>query len=256
MRRSRTALTAWPAFADLMTILAVVGLAVAAGLAIPGDDGEDALTEALARNESLEAEVADLERQLAEARERNTTLTARIEALEEQQRAAARDFNAALAARIETLEQELEDARARELAGRLGHFPCLGTRTGSQTAPVPLLRIVVAGGPASRPARSASAAYRLTPLWPPGADVDGIPRLHEAVAHGLMPEGDLQDYARGMYEYGDAGDTYGRSCRFFVELQKDETTPLPTFTRAYAVLNQYFLFSNSSEVNRILRGTE
>ena len=41
MRRSRTALTAWPAFADLMTVLAVLGLAIAAGVAsvnAPGDD--------------------------------------------------------------------------------------------------------------------------------------------------------------------------------------------------------------------------
>ena len=33
MRRSRSALTAWPAFADLMTVLAVLGLAIAAGVA-------------------------------------------------------------------------------------------------------------------------------------------------------------------------------------------------------------------------------
>ena len=214
MRRSRTALTAWPAFADLMTILAVVGLAIAAGLA-GGDDME-------ALNVSLEERAGDLERQLAAARERDAQAEARIRALEEQ----------------------LAAARDREVARRLGSFPCLGTRPGSQTAPVPLLRIVV------------DAGYRLTPLWPPGADVGGIPRLDEAVAHGLMQEGDLQGYSRGMHAYGNADDTYGRPCRFWVELRKGETTSQTTFARALGIVNQYFLLSNSSEVNRLLMETE
>ena len=214
MRRSRTALTAWPAFADLMTILAVVGLAIAAGLA-GGDDME-------ALNVSLEERAGDLERQLAAARERDAQAEARIRALEEQ----------------------LAAARDREVARRLGSFPCLGTRPGSQTAPVPLLRIVV------------DAGYRLTPLWPPGADVEGIPRLDEAVAHGLVQEGDLQDYARGMHAYGNADDTYGHPCRFWVELRKGETTPQTTFARALGIVNQYFLLSNSSQVNRLLMETE
>lgn len=214
MKRSRTALTAWPAFADLMTILAVVGLAIAAGLA-GGDDME-------ALNVSLEERADDLERQLAAAREHNAQAEARIRALEEQ----------------------LAAARDREVERRLGSFPCLGTRPGSQTAPVPLLRIVV------------DAGYRLTPLWPPGADVDGIPRLDEAIAHGLMQEGDLQGYARGMHAYGNADDTYGRPCRFWVELRKGETTSQTTFARALGIVNQYFLLSNSSEVNRILMETE
>ena len=227
MRRSRTALTAWPAFADLMTILAVVGLAIAAGLA---------------DTSSLE-ERADLERQLAAARERNAQAEARIRALEEQL-AAAREPDVALLARIDALEEQLAAARDREVARRLGSFPCLGTRPGSQTAPVPLLRIVV------------DAGYRLTPLWPPGANVGGIPRLDEAIAHGLMQEEDLQDYARGMHAYGNAGDTYGRPCRFWIELRKGETMSQTTFARALGIVNQYFLLSNSSEVNRILMETE
>ena len=234
MRRSRTALTAWPAFADLMTILAVVGLAIAAGLAGGGDD-VDAL------NVSLEERADDLERQLAAARERNAEAEARIRALEEQL-AVAREPNAALLARIDALDEQLAAARDREVERRLGSFPCLGTLPGSQTAPVPLLRIVV------------DAGYRLTPLWPPDADVDGIPRLDEAVAHGRMQEADLQGYARGIHAYGNAADTYGRPCRFWVELRKGETTPQTAFARALGIVNQYFLLSNSSEVNRLLVG--
>ncbi len=208
MRRSRTALTAWPAFADLMTVLAVLGLAIAAGVASvdgPGDPPGD-------RIQRLEA---DLE--------------------------TARERNAAFEERIEELEEELED---RDIERRLGSFPCLGTQSGSRTAPVPLLRIVVESG------------YRVTRLWPPGANVEGIPRLDEAIAHGLMQEGDLRGFARGMHAYGDDDDTYDRSCRFWVELRKGETTSQRTFARALGIVNQYFLISNSAEVNRILVGTE
>ena len=98
---------------------------------------------------------------------------------------------------------------------RLGRVPCLGTQPGSPNTPVPLLRIVV------------DAGYRLTRLWPreKEAVVAGIPRLEEAVARGLMQEDDLLRYARGMYAYGDADDTYEGSCRFWVELRKGEMTP-------------------------------
>jgi hypothetical protein len=109
---------------------------------------------------------------------------------------------------------------------------------------VPLLRIVVDSG------------YRLARLWPAGADVQGIPRLDEAMAHGLMQESDLRSYAGGMHAYADADTTYGRPCRFWVELQKGETTSQTTFARALGIVNQYFLISNSSEVNRILVGAE
>ena len=205
MRRSRTALTAWPAFADLMTVLAVLGLAIAAGVAgVDAPVGEDP------------PPVVDPDQgpevQLAAARER-----------------------------IAALEGEIEDLESER---RLGSFPCLGTRPGSSTLPVPLLRIVVDSG------------YRLTPLWPAGADVQDIPRLDEAVARGLLQDGDFRMYAGGMYAHGDADSTYGRACRFWVELRKGASTSQTAFARAFGIVNQYFLLSNSSEVNRILAGTE
>ena len=211
MRRSRSALTAWPAFADLMTVLAVLGLAIAAGVASVGAPDQD-----------------------------------RLQALEDQL-AAARECNVRARDRIRFLEAEL--AAAQELvatleAGILGSVPCLGTRPGSRTAPVPLLRILV------------DAGYRLTRLWPQEEAVAGIPQLEEAIAHGLMQEDDLIRYARGMHVYGDADDTYNGSCRFWVELRKGETTSQTAFARALGIVNQYFLLSNSSEVNRILRATE
>lgn len=202
MRRSRSALTAWPAFADLMTVLAVLGLAIAAGVAV-----------------SLQLP----------PEERVQVLSAQLKA--------ERERNAALEARLEELERDMVE-------GVLGSFPCLGTRPGSQTAPVPLLRIVVDSG------------YRVTRLWPPGANVESIPRLEETIAHGLMQDGDFRSYARGMYEYGNGEDTYGRPCRFWVELQKGETTSQTAFARALGIVNQYFLLSNSSEVNLILSATE
>ena len=134
----------------------------------------------------------------------------------------------------------------RVTEGVLGSVPCLGTRPDSLTAPVPLLRIVVDSG------------YGLTRLWPADkeADVADIPRLDEAIAHGLMQEGDLQDYARDIHAYGNADDTYDGPCRFWVEFGKGESTSQTAFARALGVVNQYFLLTNSSEVNRILRAAE
>ena len=210
MRRSRSALTAWPAFADLMTVLAVLGLAIAAGVAsVDGPDGD---------------RVQDLEDQLAAARERN-----------------ARDSD-----RIQALEDELQALEGELTAARLGSVPCLGTRPGSRTAPVPLLQIVVDEG------------YRLTRLWPQEreGDVADIPQLEEAIAHGLMQEAELSRYARGMHAYGNANDTYDGPCRFWVELRKGQTISQTAFAQALGVVNQYFLLTNSSEVNAILRAAE
>ena len=206
MKRSRSALTAWPAFADLMTVLAVLGLAIAASVA-----SVDAPSEEVAAEDRIRA----LEAELTAAQERNAAL-----------------------------EASIEEAERHEVERRLGSVPCLGTRPGSRTAPVPLLRIVVDSG------------YHLTRLWPPGTDVAGIPRLDEAIAHGLMQEGNLHGYARGMHAYGNADDTYDGPCSFWVELGKGETTSQTTFARALGIVNQYFLLSNSSEVNGILMGTE
>ena len=224
MRRSRSALTAWPAFADLMTVLAVLGLAIAAGVASVSAPGDEV------------SRIAALKAELAAAQERNARDGDRIRALEAEL-AAARERNAALDASMEEVER-------REVERRLGSVPCLGTRPGSRTAPVRLLRIVV------------DAGYHLTRLWPPGASVAGIPRLDEAVAHGSMQEGDLLGYARSMHAHGDADDTYDGPCRFWVELRKGGTTSLTAFARALGIVNQYFLLSNSSEVNRILSATE
>ena len=215
MRRSRSALTAWPAFADLMTVLAVLGLAIAAGVASMEGPGEDRPLDDQVRH-----------------------LTAELEA--------AQGINDRLRNELEAARERIEQLKRRVTEGVLGTYPCLGTWPGSLTAPVPLLRIVVDSG------------YRLTRLWPPEkeADVAAIPRLEEAVAQGLMQEGDLQDFANSMYEYGNADDnTYGRACRFWVELLRGETASQAAFSRAAGLVNQYFLFSNPGEVNQSLRRT-
>lgn len=217
MRRSRSALTAWPAFADLMTVLAVLGLAIAAGVA-----SVNAPSDEVSRIRALKAE-------LAAAQNRNARNGDRIRALE---------------AELAAARASMQEVELREVERRLGSVPCLGTRPGSRTAPVPLLRIIVDSG------------YHLTRLWPLGANVADIPRLDEAIAHGSMQEGDLLGYARGMHAHGDADDTYDGPCRFWVELRKGETTSLTAFARALGIVNQYFLLSNSSEVNRILSATE
>lgn len=61
MRRSRTPATAWPAVADLMTILAVIGLSVAAVVGIERNREIDDLSKQL---EERVAQIAELENQI------------------------------------------------------------------------------------------------------------------------------------------------------------------------------------------------
>ena len=68
MRRSRAPLTAWPAFADLMTILAVVGLTIAAIILVDSvsergrmDDMRDRIAKLESENEGLRRQLSTLE---------------------------------------------------------------------------------------------------------------------------------------------------------------------------------------------------
>ena len=154
-------------------------------------------------NASWVFRIGALKADLATARERNARDGDRIRALEAEL-AAARERNAAL-------EASMEEVERREVERRLGSVPCLGTRPGSRTVPVPLLRIV------------ADSGYHLTRLLAACGERGGIPRLDEAIAHGSMQEGDLLGYARGTHAHGDADDTYDGPCRFGIELRWGET---------------------------------
>lgn len=218
MRRPRASLTAWPAFADFMTILAVVGLAIAAGVLTdgagpPGIDG-------------LQAKIAKLERENAKLEEENAKARADL--------ADANSKIAALRKRIESLET----------LKHFGHMPCL-PHPNSPTTPVPLLRIVV------------NSEYILTRVWDRELEsvVATIPGLRAAIAHSPMDRQDFERYAGRIYRYGDEEGTFEGSCRFFVEL-KSETNSLASFARAFGVVSRYFLISNSSEVNTILSEPE
>ena len=235
MRRSRIPVTAWPAFADLMTILAVVGLAIGAGvLAVSTSSIPPTL---------LEEKIAELQGRLEESAAENANLNTRIEGLEgdvDSLRDAAAVAARLRAARIEELEGDVDSLR------RFGQIPCLGTQPEPPSTPVSLLRIVVA-----------KSGYGLTEVWLPpglGRSVNKIPKLREAIDHAQMDVRDFERYARLIYDYGDREDTFGASCRFFVEI-KNETESL-AFARAFAVVSAYFLISNSSEVIGILRGSE
>lgn len=218
MRRPRASLTAWPAFADFMTILAVVSLAIAAGVLTDGagSSGPDELPAKIAKleeeNEKLEKENATLKADLAERNSKIAELLARIQSLE-------------------TLKH-------------FGHMPCL-PHPNSPTTPVPLLQIAVNSG------------YILTGVWDRAIEgvVTTIPGLSAAIARGQMGRRDFEHYAGQIYRYGDKEDTFKSSCRFFVQL-KNETDSLASFAQAFGVVNRYFLISNSSEVNKILSDPE
>ena len=206
MRRSLPPLTVWPAFADLMTIIAVVSLAIAGGLAMVDPRGEPDPTL------GLEAQISDLEAQINQLK-------------------------------LKLEDSESENASLRNQI-RFGGDPCLDTQPDSP--PAPLLRIV------------ANSGYVLTRLWRPEDedDVKGIPELSDAIARGPMSVDEFTRHAAAIYGYGISDDTFdGRPCRFFVELKNETDSPV-AFMNAVGLVGGHFLFSNSSEVNEIMRSAE
>lgn len=218
MRRSRPSLTAWPAFADLMTIIAVVSLAIATGVLTGGRDSDGPA--------NLNAEIGKL--------------VIENEALSNE--------NEKLSKENTELQKELDDANKKtfeaESSMYFGFIPCI-SHPESPTTAVPLLRIV------------ANSGYVLTRLWGEEYDaaVEDIPDLLAAIDHGQMDRQEFESYARKIYQYGDDQDTFGSSCRFFIEL-RDETDSLASFGQARAVVETYFRFSNPSEVIQIQKGSE
>ncbi len=210
MRRSRAPLTAWPAFADLMTILAVAALAFAAVAADP---------------EALEAALAELQQA------KNT-----IEGLNQKVRSATRTES--------DLRRRLRKASERIEVLRIGARPCL--RTGDSLI-VPLLSVEVAP----------ALEFIVSRLWSSEYDsqVSTVAGVSDVVERRLLDRGEFEQHAARILAYGDREDTFGGSCRFFVELQIGDADSL-SFPRAYGIVNQYFLISNPGETNRILRGEE
>lgn len=223
MRRTRASVTAWPAFADFMTILAVVSLAIAAGVLADGS-GSNGI-------EECRAEKSKLKEQNAKLRAENSKLAKENEKL----RGELGHANG----RIAELQEQIRSLESRK---HFGHMPCL-PHPSSPTTPVPLLEIVVNSG------------YILTGAWGQGHEgaVADVPRLRDAIAHGQMDREDFERYADEIYRFGDEEGTFKSSCRFFVKL-RNETDSLASFARGLGVVSRYFLISNSSEVNGILRG--
>ena len=60
-------------------------------------------------------------------------------------------------------------------------------------------------------------------------------------------------YANAIYKHGLRDDTFGQSCRFYVELIYGGADPR-AYSHAVGVVNQYFLYSNSAVVNKTLEG--
>ena len=210
MRRSRIPLTAWPAFADLMTILAVVGLAIAGLVATTGPDGADP--------SNLKATIEEQERTIEEQEE---TIAEREQTIEEQE---------------ETIARLQEQATFSAVS-------CLGSETTEGgVRPVPLVRLVVNSG------------FVFVRLWSPGSGDEEIPELEKAIAHGDMDLEDFMRYAGMIYRYG-RGEHPRGPCSFFVEV-KPGPDSRDAFPRALGFVNDYFLASNSQEVNQLLKGSE
>ena len=214
MRRPRTSLTAWPAFADLMTILAVVGLTAAITI--------------VSSNLALKEKTAHMENEI-------NVRDAKIDTLNE----INGQLQDSLDARNDRIDSLSNEVAILKTTIRFGARPCLGTQ---DRKPKVLLRIVVV-----------NQGYRLEPRWPPEEEnkVAKIPALLEAVARGQLEPTVFEHHATTIYRYGETEDTFDGSCRFFVHLEKD-TDSYRRFAQAVGSVNRYFLIANSSEVNRIL----
>ena len=205
-----------------MTILAIVGL-TAAIIIVSADGGTNS-----------EEEVVVLREEIAHLRTQLDALDVKLATLKE--------LNAQLQDSLDTRDAKIdslsESVRVLQATIRFGARPCLGTR---EKKPKVLLRIVVNKG------------YGLEPRWlPEDKDkVAKIPSLREAVSIGQLEPDAFKQYASAIYHHGDAEDTFGGSCRFFVELEKD-TDSYRRFAQAVGVVNRYFLIANPLEVNRIL----
>ncbi len=191
MRRSRAPLSAWPAFADVMVILAVVSLAVAA-FALSGEPPEPIKT--------LECKLKQAE-----------------ETIQEQE------------IRIKDLEDRI----------RFGAIPCLSAESPKPRV-LPLLQITVAD------------QYEVTLLQSlEREEIRSIPRLENEVEQVDLSVQGFELYAKAIYEHGLREHTFKRPCRFHVELKYGGADPR-VFSHAVGVVNKYFLYSNSAEVNKTL----
>ena len=234
MRRTRAALTAWPAFADLMTILAVVGLTAAIVIATQAGERiallEKRITTLTEINSILQDGLRARDEQIKSLENTVRDLKDRLRAPDEEAEGEAtiRDLEAT----IRDLEATIRDLRERI---RFGALPCLREQ-GEPFQPRTLLRIVVNDG-----------GYYLELLLEDDQVASDIPRLREAVSRGQLEPATFELFAGAMYRHGDADDTFGRSCRFFVELKKGPNSRR-RFGPAAAVVERYFLIANSSEV--------
>ena len=153
----------------------------------------------------------------------------------------AGELRAALTAaetRLITAEAELKKARGIDAP------PCLGQRGRS---PQPLLHVTTTG-----------REYDVTAAWPSDQDrvVRAIPGVTDAVAAGRMTVHAFVRSASAIYDYGaDAGNAFGRSCRFYVELKRGRISR-SEFVTAYALMTRYFFIANAAEVTRGFAGSE
>ena len=130
-------------------------------------------------------------------------------------------------------EAELNKARGIDAP------PCLGHR-GKSLEPLLIVR--------------SGTHYDVSPAWAPehAEQIKAIPAVSEAVSKGRMDLATFTGMAAAIYQYGtDPSNAFGRSCRFYVELKRGESS-LPEFASAYALVTRYFFIANPAEVNRSL----
>ncbi len=226
MRRSRSPLTAWPAFADIMTTLAVVGLGIAIVVSVRLNGGATRLEkEHSIRKDSVEAlerEVDSLKAELNDAQKK-----------------------------LNSKDSTLEVDNQRKT---FGHFLCLGTRPERPRSTVSLLHIEVTSTDDASSEES-SLRFKLSERWPARFDssIKDIPNLDEAISIGPMPVSSFRRYADRISAYGKRGDTFGNPCWFYIVVRNK--APFPVSATARGIVEEYFGFSNPDEAMSMNRSS-
>ena len=146
--------------------------------------------------------------------------------------------NDELTARNDELEAQSQLSQLSEQDRGIDPPPCLGRSPDRKVTR--LLRVTVDRG------------YRVEQLWRSDnfADAADLPGFLKAQPSNDLSRAEFLRLGERIFRYGDRENAFGRRCRFYVELKRGPTISAARYVDASVLVEKYFFFTNSSEVNR------